>query len=383
MKKTIILLAVLLAVISFGLQAKTGKAAKLETNLKQWEQFRWQGIVQVESSAFSLRKNFVLAKNEEALRMDVLDSGVLGLQAKPLVTIYMKDRIELEAPAIKQLAGIDPNWFLPPGALKGMINFTDSLRSRSSEIISKRKLELDAALFTFDKNYRLSSIKSDLTGLELNISYNRRNQPTKVIIKRRDERLAELQINEQKYGKIDIQPLVSEPDAIAEIEPPEDIIPVQGKLFVLDLDDLEQMDLKSLLDSLKIGDKKLKDFNVDSLRIYLKEFDHKELPAWLDSLKFNLKELEQYDWKELLDKLDLSELKLDELNLDSLKLDLKEQEQLDLQELLKKYNLDEKTLEDLMKELKLEDMKLEELLQGIDLKELNPEELLRQQPEKL
>ncbi len=376
MKKTIILLTVMLAVISFGLQAKTSKVAKLENNLKQWEQFRWQGIVQVESSAFSLRKNFVLAKNEEALRMDVLDSGVLGLQAKPLVTIYIKDRIELEAPTIKQLAGIDPNWFLPPGALKGMINFTDSLRNRSSEIISKRKLELDAALFTFDKNYRLSNIKSEMTSLELAITYNRRNQPTKVIIKRRDERLAELQINEQKYGKIDIKPLVSEPEAIAEIEPPEDLIPVQGKLFVLDLDDLEQMDLKSLLDSLKLSDKKLKDFNVDSLKVYLKEFDHNELPAWLDSLKLDLKSLEQYDLKELLDKLDLSDLKLEELNLDSLKLDLKELEELDLQELLKDNKLDEKTLEDLMKELKLEDMKLEELLQGLDLKELNLEKYL-------
>ncbi|MFO7659495.1 MAG: hypothetical protein R6V77_01160 [Candidatus Cloacimonadaceae bacterium] len=380
MKKTLVMIAVFLAVTAMALEAKTGKAAKLENNLRQWEQFRWQGIVQVESSAFSMRKNFVLAKNEEALRMDILDSGVLGLQAKPLVTIYMKDRIDLEAPTIKQLSGLDLNWFLPPEALKGMINFTDSLRARSQEIIANRKLELASSLFTFDKNYRLSKIISDTGGLELTVSYNRRNQPTKVIIKRRDSKLAELQINEQKYGDIAIQPLITETEKLAEAENPEDIIPLEGKLFVLDLKNLEQMDMKSLLDSLKLSDKKLKDFNVDSLKIYLKDFEQTELPAWLDSLKLDLKGLEQYDFKQLLDKLNLDDLKLEELVLDSLKLDLKGLEQLDLQELLKKYNLDDKTLEDLMKEFKLEDMKLEELMQGIDWSELNLEELLRQQP---
>ena len=244
MRRSLILLLILLCCLTPLLSATSKKAAKLEDNLKQWEQFRWQGIIQVESSAFSMRKNFVLAKNTEAMRIDVLDSGVFGLQAKPLISIYIKDKIVLEAPTVKQLSGIDPNWFLPPGALDGLFNFTDSLLARSAEIVSKRQTEMASSLFSFDKDLRLSKITNNDIGLEFNITYNRRNQPTKIFIRRRDTKLAELQINEQKYGSITIEPL-------AESTPAPDIAELEKELAPDELL-LEDIDLEALLERLKV-----------------------------------------------------------------------------------------------------------------------------------
>jgi len=303
----------MLLVLSVSLTAKTSKAALLKNNLKQWEQFRWEGIIQVESSAFSMRKNFVMVKNKEEMRIDVLDSGVMGLQAKPLATIYVKDKIILEAPTIKQLAGVDPNWFVPKGAVANLINFTDSLLAKSEEIISKRKIEMASTSFVFDKKMRLSALKNQDVGMEILVNYNRRNQPTKVIIRHHDTKMAELQINEQKYDNIVIEPLLLGPETIEPATDLKDIIPEEGILFELDLDNLN---FGELLDSLK-----LEDLNLSEL---------------LDSLK--LEDLEKYG------------IKLDEKTLNQLREDLK---------------LKDIRFKDLFKDIKPEDIKLEE----IELKE--------------
>jgi hypothetical protein len=207
MRKLLIITLIMLMSMSLSLYAKTKAVKQLEQNLQQWEQFRWQGILQVQSSAFSIRKNFVLSKNSEALRLDVLDSGVMGLQAKPLVTLYIKDSIQFEAPTIKELIGIDLNWFVPKSMVQTMLNFTDSLKTKEQEIISTKKVTTDKTVFTFDKKLRLTTVANKASGFEAHIIYNRHNQPTKMHIKHRGSQVAELLINERIFKNIEIEPL--------------------------------------------------------------------------------------------------------------------------------------------------------------------------------
>jgi hypothetical protein len=213
MRRFLLLCFILLLGMSAVLSAKANPVTQLQKNIATWEQFRWQGIIQVQSSAFAIRKNFVLSKNKSALRLDILDSGIMGLTAKPLVTLYMRDTIILNAPSIKQLEGIDPNWFIPRRAVEGLVHFTDSLQAAQQEIIANRKLKSGKTLYLYDKKYRLTQIKSVELGVEANVTYNRRNQPTKVTVKYANEPLAELQINEREFDNIEIETTTQTPPA--------------------------------------------------------------------------------------------------------------------------------------------------------------------------
>lgn len=214
MRKLLLLILIILIGMNLSLYAKKRPAKLLQKNLEQWHQFKWQGIIQVQSSAFSMRKNFVLAKDSTSLRLDVLDSGIIGLQAKPFLILYLKDKIVIDAPTIEQLKGLDLNWFVPPGSIEKLMHFADSLQLKQQEIISNRKIITANTIFSFDKKYRLSNIKSTDFNIEANIIYNRRNYPTKLLIKLNGEQMAELQINEREYKDIKIVPLEFNPGAI-------------------------------------------------------------------------------------------------------------------------------------------------------------------------
>jgi hypothetical protein len=207
MKMFSLILLLLSMIICLPLWSKTTPAGQLAANLEKWQSFRWEGIVQVQSSALSLRKNFVLAKTADALRLDVLDSGVLGLNAQPLVSLYLGGTAILSAPTVEQLQGIDLNWFLPPGTVQSLVHFTDSLMVLQKDILTYKKAQTGKAEYVFDNKYRLSGINSPATGLNATIHYNNNSQPSKITIERAGSQVAELLINERRYKDISIIPL--------------------------------------------------------------------------------------------------------------------------------------------------------------------------------
>lgn len=212
MRRIFLLIFIMLGCMGSVLIGKTSPTQKLNDNLISWEQFHWQGIIQVQSSAFTMRKYFVISKNKDAIRLDILDSGIMGLNAKPLVSLYLKDSIVLDAPAVKQLEGMDPNWFIPKATLQRFIHFSDSLFAMQQEIVSSLSAKSGDTVFTFDKKYRLISAKNPAVGFETKIVYNRRNKPDKLIIKYLGKPLAELQITDREYGDIDVEPVILNQD---------------------------------------------------------------------------------------------------------------------------------------------------------------------------
>ena len=342
MRKSLVILLILLCCISFDLQAKKNKAELLQTNLKQWEQFRWEGIIQVQSSYLSLRKDFVLVKNKDEMRLDILDTGPMGLSAQPLVSAYLKDQIVLEAPTIKQLSNLDLNWFIPTGAVGSLIHFTDSLTAKSDEILKTRQAETAETVFSFDKDYRLVNISNPDLVLQAFIIYNRRNQPSKMQIKHAGVQVAELQINKQNYDNIVIVPLHNGlqetlPPAKPEISPPhktgsqpkplgdlklselfknfdfsqlnldeKELQELKSSLFGSDSLDWGNLTLKDILDSLNLGDLKLKELIPDSLQFFSPQLDSLDWQNLQQDLKklmqdLNLQDLksEDFDWNKL------------------------------------------------------------------------------------
>ena len=205
--------AVLLMFLYALLGAKAHPAQLLEANLNTWEQFRWQGVVQVKHEALTARKFFTLAKNTEALRLDIIDSGVMGLNSMPILSLYIKDKIALEAPTIKQLQGLDPNWYITPDKYKPFFAMSSEFRTNSAEIIANHKLSLKGQTYFFDKKYRLTLIKIPLLKMEAKIEYKKKYQPDKVSLNYEGKEVAIFYIDDISIGNIAIIPLET-PDTV-------------------------------------------------------------------------------------------------------------------------------------------------------------------------
>ena len=207
MRKGTLLILIFLIGIGAALQARKTPAELFDANLNQWQSFRFQGIVQVSYTEFAARKYFALAKNKDAIRLDILDNGILGLQAAPLATVYLQDSLYIKAPTIKQLESFNPNWFLDRGTVPMVINIVDSLATHRDEILAKRKVVIGGIVFVFDKKYRISRISSSRFLTEITVTYNRHSEPDVVKIKYSGKAAASFSIDQRDYQNIAIEPL--------------------------------------------------------------------------------------------------------------------------------------------------------------------------------
>lgn len=210
-RSSFIWLVLIMLCMSPALFARSRAEKQLSANLAQWEQFRWQGMAQIIHDPLTLRKNYTLAKTNEAVRLDIMDSGVLGLNAQPLAVIYIKDRIVVEAPIIRQLQGIDLNWFVTPDKFKPFFTMSDTLLSHSAAIIANHKLTLNDISYSFDKKYRLTGISVPKLTASAVITYDRKSRPDKISFNYRGREAAILTIDERDTRNITIVPLETTP----------------------------------------------------------------------------------------------------------------------------------------------------------------------------
>ncbi|MDZ4121347.1 MAG: hypothetical protein U1C33_02935, partial [Candidatus Cloacimonadaceae bacterium] len=205
----LILITLLILVLGSGLSARKNDRAlrQLQHELQKLKNIRAEGIVQVNHQQFALRKSFVLAKNENEIRIDVVEGGVMGMQAEPIFSIYMSDYIALRSPMIPQLELFDLNRFVP-GSPGQMISALDSLvLQHQEEIISRRKLELDNVTLTFNKDYQITEVIDKESNMTLSITYNRRKTVDIISIKEKGKELLSLMIDKISHEPQEIVPI--------------------------------------------------------------------------------------------------------------------------------------------------------------------------------
>ena len=74
------------------------KEKLLLEHLESWKNFRIDGIIELNYKSFSFRKNISIRKNEQAFRLDIYDSGIMGMHPTPFVTVFMDTTIVLRLP---------------------------------------------------------------------------------------------------------------------------------------------------------------------------------------------------------------------------------------------------------------------------------------------
>ncbi|MDD2228893.1 MAG: hypothetical protein PHY48_05745 [Candidatus Cloacimonetes bacterium] len=181
--------------------------SKLRSELKKWESFDSQGIVEISYMGLSLRKMFVASKNHEQLRLDIIDGGIMGAGAQPLISFYTGDYIALSSPFMPILEQLNPTDLIPSQSLLLFAN-TDSLFSLyGEEIMRSKKLEVDSLRISFLSDYRLDKVYDPKSLSEMKVSYGSNKKLAELEMTAAGNMSVKLIFDEIKYIEPQIIPL--------------------------------------------------------------------------------------------------------------------------------------------------------------------------------
>lgn len=160
MKKSLILILLVFLILACSTIRDLSKMQKEElvrANLAYLNKFKSKGLVEVVIKGFSLKKEFVLKKNETSLRLDVLDSGIMSLLPSPFATLYANEQIILT----NYNKGFFPDLVLEKFPLKEFFDLEKLPQGIIDEIVENRKFAISIMQFEFDELYRMNKVTLD------------------------------------------------------------------------------------------------------------------------------------------------------------------------------------------------------------------------------
>ncbi len=197
-------LAILIALILAGC-ATSQKPIEAEEALvqhaKMWEQFRIDGIIEMNYRQFVFRKNIVIRKSGERFRIDIFDTGIFGASPTPFLTIYREDEILVRDSDGTRIAdpATDSLYISWVGQLSML---SDVIQSNYHEILYNWEFEKNNFRYKFHWNYLLESITSLDGNNRLEFDYTKNDQLERIRYRENGAVVIDIMID-----KIDFEPL--------------------------------------------------------------------------------------------------------------------------------------------------------------------------------
>lgn len=212
MKRKILFGLGLIALILIGACAKDrvispqAKMGLLRTQTLKWENFPAEGIAEMKYMGISLRKMFVLNKTKEGLRIDIIDGGILGMGASPLISVYLGEYFSLQSDFQPQLALMASSMINPDLSLGPLSDLNALVDAFGESIVETGKLQKDGAEIVFTPQYQLQSIVDGKSKAQINVSYTSKGQPDIISFTMKDASV-DLLCDKVQYGKAEVTPL--------------------------------------------------------------------------------------------------------------------------------------------------------------------------------
>ncbi len=182
-------------------------SAELRTELAKLRALRAEGIIQINYNLLSMRQSFVFAKNASELRLDIIQGGVMGMQAQPLLSVYLGDYLAIKSPIMPQLEDLDLQGMIPGSPGNILSELENLILQHEDEILRNREVSVSGVTFKFNKNYQLSEVRDAKEKIEITISYNRKNDIDILSLRQGGKELFALMVDSITYGNTEIVPL--------------------------------------------------------------------------------------------------------------------------------------------------------------------------------
>jgi hypothetical protein len=204
LKNSSILLILALLISSCALIPRPKKAEKeklLIENLQRWNEFQLEGIIEANYNSFSFRKNIMIRKNNDAIRLDVFDSGFMGLNPTPFLSIYLDSTLVLRLPFSKEFVSAEEAGIKDFDSVT-ILSELDNLLLEKNKIISKKKLEFPEYKIYFSDNMQIEKI--ELINKPITLMFSYIDDLDQISVLNDEKQVANIQIDRIEYKNIEI-----------------------------------------------------------------------------------------------------------------------------------------------------------------------------------
>ncbi len=144
------------------------KEKLLITHLKFWENIRIDGIIEANYKNFVFRKNITIKKNSSAIRIDIYDSGIFGMQPTPFISVYYDSVLTIRTPdqQIEQ--------FKPESKEEIDLSFffqSTDLFAMKDKIIMNHKITIDDVIIIFSDDMKIIEISNSNSSSKITFNY--------------------------------------------------------------------------------------------------------------------------------------------------------------------------------------------------------------------
>ncbi len=190
---------------SLSIDDYSKKEKLLLEHLESWENFRIDGIIESNYKSFSFRKNISIRKNERAFRIDIYDSGIMGMHPTPFITVYMDTTIVLRMPFQTEESKFDS--LLEKEKLPDFSKIFDvqKLINNKEKIVPSQSYETDDCSLIFSEKMLLEKIVFTNQNFYINLEYSRNNEFSDISIFYGEKNISNIQIDKISHQKIGIK----------------------------------------------------------------------------------------------------------------------------------------------------------------------------------
>ncbi len=182
------------------------KVLQLNRELQRWKTFQMEGIIEVSYKMFVFRKNFIISKNEDALRADLLDTGIFGLSASS-ISVYADSSLNIKGYIGKKSLEISVNE--ESKKLYSWLNHSeaDSLKNQYDNIMNNNMLEIQGWTLKTNSAMRLVSVIHEKNKIKAELFYNFKDELEKIIFTENGSEICNIRIDKISYNNITVQKL--------------------------------------------------------------------------------------------------------------------------------------------------------------------------------
>ena len=140
----------------------------LKSEILRWQNYRIDGIAEINYKSFRFRKDIQILKNEKSLRITLFDSGIFGLSPSPFFNLYADSTI-----VTTTFMGKKSDY----SRLNKNINLSSFLtidlsRKNIEDIINIGKLHRGQSTIFFNQEMRITKIKLGCYNVEVDFNYS-------------------------------------------------------------------------------------------------------------------------------------------------------------------------------------------------------------------
>ena len=200
----------------------------LRAEMLKWENLRGEGVTNLNYMGLTLRRMFVFSKTKDETRFDVIDGGVLGAGASPLISVYLGEYFSLSSDYFPQLELMARTLVDPRMSMAPIKDINALVETYADSILATGRLVHEGIEISFDPQFRLQRVFDPRSKSEALFSYNAKGLPDKLSFTMSNAS-AELLFDSVEYGTATIEALPRqegsildqflEPDTFDEIAP--------------------------------------------------------------------------------------------------------------------------------------------------------------------